>query len=294
MERSATLIPIPVPDRPGFGFYLELGGVKVGFVAAGEGGDISANLVRDPSGPETFVRKRIGSIGYEGITLRFGLGMAKPLYEWIAESWAGKAAPRSGALLSVDHDLQINSRREFKNALVTETSIPPLNGASKDAALISMRITPDSTGEIKTAGKVPGPDAKLHRWMTSNFRLEIAGLDASRARAVDGFVVRSSPRPSAPGAKIDFPDLRVWVAAAFADPWRAWFDDFVVRGHNDATFEKAGALVFLAPDRETDLGRIALDGLGIRRLGQVHATSEDTIPSIAADLYCQRMRFVPK
>ena len=63
--------------------------------------------------------------------------------------------------------------------------------------------------------------------------------------------------------RIDFPNLRVTISELDAGPWGDWAQDFLVKGNNDDSHEKRGAIVFLAPNRKAELGRIVLHNVGI-------------------------------
>jgi hypothetical protein len=62
------------------------------------------------------------------------------------------------------------------------------------------------------------------------------------------------------------------------------------RGKNDDQHEKAGAIVFLAPDEKAELGRVKLAGVGIYRLvGPAASDGTEQVGRIQAGLYCERM-----
>ncbi len=58
--------------------------------------------------------------------------------------------------------------------------------------------------------------------------------------------------------KLEFPNLRITIPATYAEIWRRWFNEFVVRGINDETAEKTGTLSLLAPNRTEVLATIRL------------------------------------
>ena len=110
----------------------------------------------------------------------------------------------------------------------------------------------------------------------SRFHLELGGKP-------DGFTVVTTGEP------IDFPGLRVSIAESGAGPWRAWHEEFVVKGHNDEGSEKSGALVLMDATLQ-DIGRVALAGLGIHRLAREKAEANaDAVARVVAELYCERM-----
>jgi hypothetical protein len=48
---------------------------------------------------------------------------------------------------------------------------------------------------------------------------------------------------------LTFPNLTVTLSETSAKDWHLWFEDFVVKGHNDDTDEKAGVLTLLDEQR---------------------------------------------
>jgi hypothetical protein len=105
--------------------------------------------------------------------------------------------------------------------------------------------------------------------VSSNFRLEISGLDASLVIKIDAFTVRH--RPSAGPDKdpsgrssVDVSNLRVEVGPpSRAEAWRTWFETFVLRGNSGVEEEKTGTLTLLSSDLKTSLAQIALYSVGI-------------------------------
>ena len=99
-------------------------------------------MVVEPVGPERFPKKHIGTVKYEEFTLGIDLGSSSDVYTWISDSWKGQAKPREGAIVETDARLDAKARREFHGALITETTIPVLDAASKAPAELTLRIAP--------------------------------------------------------------------------------------------------------------------------------------------------------
>jgi hypothetical protein len=233
--------------------------------------------------------------------LQVGFAMAQPFYDWIADAWSMGYQRKSGAIVSVDYKLSPLSERQFVDALITETTIPALDASSKEPAYLTVAFSPEYTRTAKptaTIGK--GAADKQKAFLASSFRVEIDGLDCSKVSKVDAFRVRRTVSTDQIGeardsqkepGKLEFPNLKITLAEAAAKTWDAWFDDFVVKGNNAETNERSGTLVFLAPDRQKELGRITLYNLGIfalRRHPQV--TNDDAIQRVTAELYCEQMK----
>jgi hypothetical protein len=157
-------------------FFLNLDGAPCGFVKSVDGGGIAAEVIHEPSGPSQFVKKNIGPLKYEDVTLQVGLSMAKAVYDWIA----------------ADYRLEARSTREFFNALITETTIPAMDASSKEPAYLTLKLAPEYTRFKRASGKVTGADGKGRQklWLPSNFRLEIAGPDYKRVSRIEAFTVK--------------------------------------------------------------------------------------------------------
>jgi hypothetical protein len=84
------------------------------------------------------------------------------------------------------------------------------------------------------------------------------------------------------------------VSQACAQSWFDWFEDFVVKGNCTEDKEKKGTLSFLSPNRQATVASIKLENLGIFRLSEDTAkANSDQIKRVTAELYCERMHFVP-
>jgi len=273
---------------------LEVEGTIVGAVVSAEGGDISAPVIRDGPTADAFVHKRLGPPHFESITVQVGLGLAKSFYQWIADAWAGKALAHDGAVLSLDATGRVLTRRQFKNAHIVSTAVPALDGASRSDARLTVRIAPERTDDVKGTGKVVlGTKASAQkRWLPSNFRLEIEGLETSRVRRVEALTVATGVLdPPTVSTTIDFPDMRLTMVETGAAHWQAWLRDFVSKGGGAAAGTKHGTLTLFGSDAKTKLAAIGFDGLGLRRLEQVVSGSATRRSELVADLFCERMTF---
>jgi len=287
-------------------FFLNLDGAPCGFVKSVDGGGIAAEVVHEPSGPGHFVKKHIGPLKYEAITLQFGLSMTKAVYDWIAASWALNIRRKNGAIIDADRRLEARSTREFFNALITETTIPAMDASSKEPAYLTLKLAPEYTRFKKASGKVTGGDGKgrQKRWLPSNFRLEIAGLDCKKVSRIEAFTVKQHIGARGIGDErdylkepgpLEFPNLKIALPESAAQTWMDWHEDFVIKGNNDDSREKLGALVFLASDRKRELARVNFYNLGIFRLApEKSESSADRIRRLPAELYCERMELVYK
>jgi hypothetical protein len=277
---------------------LELEGVSCGFLAAVEGGDVSAEVISEAHGDSAFATKSIGPPRYEDVVVQVAFGMTKPFYAWITEALRLESVSHSGRIVSVDARLKPVFEREFEDALITETIIPALDASAKEPAYLTVRFSPGLTRIRKPTGAVGRAGGqKQKEFLASNFRLEIDGLDCSKVSQVAALTIRwtlsasggDGRRPHRAAVGVAFPDLKVTLAEAGAETWQAWFDDFVLSGNSGERNEKNGALVFLAPDAK-ELARLTLRNLGIFALRRrAQARAEDALARVTAELYCERM-----
>lgn len=287
-------------------FHMTLDGVKLGFLRRVSGGSMTAQVVNEAVGPDYFIHKHIGAPKYEDFVVDIGLGLAKPIYDWIAASWKGNYQRKDGSIAAADFNNEVKSQREFKQALVTETTIPAMDGAAKEPAYLTVKFAPEYARNAKASGKVDGgaySKGTQKMFLPSNFRLELDGLDCTRVSKIDSFTVKQSTSEDPIGevrdmarepGKLEFPNLRVTLSQVSAQTWYEWFESFVVKGENDETKEKSGKLVFLSANRQKELASVKLFNCGIFKLtesdGAAHA---DQIKRVTAELYCERMEFVP-
>jgi hypothetical protein len=277
--------------------WMTLDGVVCENVKTISGGGISAPVIETPS-PEGFTEKHLGPPAYEEFIVDVGLSSAPELYDWLASSWTTSPQPRDGSVVSGDVDGNAKSERPFANALVSGVTVPKLDGSSKDAGYLRVTFRPEIVPPRPASGKL-APSTKPKAWLCSNFRLELDGIDTSRVATIESFTVRNAVAENVVGdgrdltrepTRPEFPNLVLSASASHAQTWEDWFADFVLNADNSQAKEKSGAIVFLAPDMKTELGRIALHGVGICALrppGSEPGTEQ--IARISVELYCERM-----
>ena len=279
---------------------LELEGVTCGGVQSVDGGAISAEVFTEPTGADPFARKHIGPPRYEEFVLQLGLSMNRAVYDWIAAMWTGRPERRSGAIVTAGVDMVARGRREFRDALITEVTIPAADASVRDPAYLTMKFAAERILPVDASGKVRGVLDKSAKapWLPSNFRLEIEGLDCRRVSRINALTVSQTVALDAVGgarqpAAVGFPNLAITLPEIGARSWFDWHKDFVVEGNNGDGNEKRGALVFLSPDLRTELIRISFANLGIFRLAPAKsAAGADTVRQFTAELYCERMEFL--
>ena len=288
-------------------YHLTLDGAKCGFLKSVDGGGVTAEVVSEPAGKSYFAKKHIGQPKYEEFEIQVGFSMTKVLYNWIQQSWSMNYQRMNGSLVALDYQLNPVSERQFNQALITETTIPAVDGSSKEPAYIALKFAPEYTRTVKPSGSRAeyGQFGKNEQkvWLPSSFKLEIEGLDCSKVSKIDSFTVKQTvakddigearDQKKEPG-KLEFPNLKITLADSTAQSWLAWHEDFVIKGNNDDKREKSGVLSFLSPNRQDVLAQIKFYNMGIIRAQPEKAEANaDTIRRIQVELYVERMEFVP-
>jgi hypothetical protein len=281
----------------GGAFALELQGAPAGFLRAASGGDAEGQVVTTGGGSSTVSNKHIASVRISDLVLEVGAGMEPAVYDWIAKAWDQKNERVSGAVVLADYNFNVMARREFQDALITETSLPALDASSKEPAFLTVKLAPELVRLSKAGGTVPSTlAAKQRPWLCSNFRLEIPGLDCARVKKIDPFRVGNKVTADNAGeergrrlepAAFSVSDLVITMPESSAETWRDWAQSFLVEGKNDDGQEKSGELVLLGTDL-SEIARVHLSGLGIQSLRQEKAETANAIRNVVVTLYCER------
>jgi hypothetical protein len=259
-------------------------------VKSTEGGAPVGVVVSSPAGASHFREKHLAGVQYEPIAIVASFGSARPLFEWIKTAWQGTPLQKSGALIRVGANGRPVSRREFVKAVLAETTIPKLDGASNSPADVTVRVAPELTRDVTPPTTLPPAGPAPGTFLSSNFRLNITGLDCTKISKIDSFTVKRHLTGETREANLlEFPNLRTELATVSAESWRTWFRSFVIDGNSSAANEKAGTLSFLAPNLSTVLATINFHNLGIFRLENAPPETSGEVMRVVAELYCERM-----
>jgi hypothetical protein len=264
-------------------FILELGGQfeQVQVKAIEGGARVGVVLTAAPAAGSFFSEKHLSGVRYEPIAITNSFSDARPLFDWITTAWRGTVAKKNGAVIR-DESGGPREKREFVNGVLMETTIPMLDAASRNAADFTLRLAPELTRDVPPPTTLPDPPNRRERFISSNFRLDISGLDCNQVSKIDSFTVKQKLLPNL----VEFPNLRIELSSATAASWRSWFQSFAIDGHSDATNERTGTLTLLSQDFHRALATISFFNLGIFRLDNVPASEPIRV---VADLYCERM-----
>jgi hypothetical protein len=273
--------------------FLELNGRIVGSVKSVDGGTPVAEVVEEPRGPDGLVHKHIGNVKYNEFTVKLGLGMGKPVYDWISSAMLRKDPSMDGAFVGTDSELNQKRRTEFTNALITEVGFPASDAASPDPAYLTLKFAPEATTKKVASGKLSGRPSNQKQWLPANFRLKIGDLDTSHVSRIEAYPVKwelPAEGVREPG-KIDFPNLKITVAESHAKPLYDWFDDFVIKGHNGQESELIGLLEWPTPDLSKVLASVSIRQMVIVGLAPAQPDPAAGIRRVRAEMYCEEMVF---
>jgi hypothetical protein len=291
------------------GYYaLDMDGKFAGWLQSTEGGSALAEVVNEKVGTDKIVHKHIGGVSYEDISVSMGTSMTKSFYEWLQSSVDHQTKRvTSGAVITADYNFKEVGRLNFYNALITELGFPAVDAASKDAAKMTVKFTPEYTRHVaKTGGSIKGELGKGQQklWHPSNFRLEIDGMTTACkwVNKIEALTIKQKVVKNQVGeqrdyqilpANLEFPNLVITCAESHADELYAFHEDFVIKGNCTQDKEKTGSLTYLGSDLKP-LFTLQFFGLGIFKLtaDKVEAASEN-VKRVKAEFYCEQIKFKP-
>ena len=215
-------------------------------------------------GPTTAHVKHISTVDIEPISFEFGLSGAKAILVWIQDSWNREPARHSGQVTHADFNpVQPTFRNTtFFNALISETSFPTLDGASKDAAaIIKCKIQPESMVTTKVRSRAAAPSWTATSASSSSRRCgwprrsgtDIDGIpdNAKYTNKIEGFTIKQGIKklytgedrfPQIEPTKIEFPNLTCTISLEYADEILDWYDAVRRQGAGRSERAKTGSL----------------------------------------------------
>lgn len=265
-----------------------------------DGGNIKGEVVTVNMGPENLAMKHLATIKYEPFTINVGMSMGKALYEWIKASLDKAHIRKTGYVVAGSYDYKAQGYRHFQEALITEITIPALDGGSKDGGFFTVKFQPERIeyqkgDDADLKGVVNG---KQKRWLCSNFRLRMGNLDCTKVSKIDAITIKQGVVQDDVGemreaqqipSKLEIPNLKITFSAVTAQTWIDWHKSFVIDGKCSQGDELSGAIEFLSPDGAT-MGSLDLFQCGIFSLqAEKLEANKDGVARMVAELYCERM-----
>lgn len=275
---------------------LTLDGSPAGALLEAEGGGAFTEVNLAESNSVTVIRRIPGSTKWQPITLKRGLTNDRSVNEWIKGSIGGLSPVRSGEIAATDENFKLFTKTEFFNALITEIGFPALDAASRESAKMTIKMQPESTRIGAASGLVSKTSTAQQKWLVSNFKLTINGMDAAFVTKIDTINIKMNYASTDAGAgerlaSIDIPNLKLTIPESQAADFIKWHQEFVIERKNGAENEKSGNLSFLSPDLKTEIFRLDLTGLGIFALDRDPLALTNQVRNVTAQLYCDKMDF---
>src|SRR6185503_4687689 len=107
-----------------------------------DGGFQKHALIDERIGPENKSIKHASVWEVDPFSFEFGLSGANQVLQWIKKSWSKDPTRYDGQITHANFNMEPTFIHEFSGALITETTFPTLDGASKEAAYIKVKCQP--------------------------------------------------------------------------------------------------------------------------------------------------------
>ena len=287
---------MPAPRPISRQFALEIDGANVGTLKKFTGLGLTADILTSPSRAGVDEAKQVTNVAWTPGRATVGAGLGTGMYDWITASMEKGGDPRSGVFTTADANGKVTSSLTFKDAVITEVTVPRLDATSKDAAYFDVVFETTQVSWVAGTGETLLRQSKPKRkaWLTSNFRITVGDLPCLRVMAIESFTWRcttvSDPGGGLVTRTVSVPDLVLTVSiadyAVWADAARKWFVD---GNHRDGN-EMKGRLVFLAPNLRDELGAIDMPRMGFRRFEHPESVADsEQLGRFVVTLYVEQM-----
>jgi phage tail-like protein len=289
-----------------FAFELDGDGV-LGFLNSAEGGGLKTDVVDYKQGRLVDVWRQVGRPKFEDISIKVGMGMSKSFYTWVSDFFNRKVTRKNGAIVLADFNYKQRARRSFIDALISEVGMPALDGQSKEAAFMTVKLVPEGmTYEtIDNGPKVESPENLRQpnkMWHAANFRFSVDGHEQAFARTmkIDPFSIKQQilEYPSGhrrtpirvPG-RLEYPNLVVYIPAVDADTIIEQANKRLLDYEAPTEGGMTGFIELRGPDAST-LCTINLAGVDIVSAEpQKSEASAETIAMVKIAIQVETMRF---
>jgi T4-like virus tail tube protein gp19 len=273
------------------------------FLKSVDGGWAKANVVDDPMGGNSGRVKHLATVEVEPMSFEFGLSGSTHILEWIQGSWNRQWARRNGQVTHADFNLKQTFEHWFYDALITETTFPALDGASKDGGYLKCKIQPERVVTKTASGSQIASDysPKQKLWTPSAFRFTIDQFDGMQyTNKIESFTIKQGVKkmytgqdrfPQVEPTKIEFPNLSGTISLGYADPLLKWHNDYIYSGKKDPDAQLSGSIEFLSPDRKSTIFRINLFEVGLLSASIQQATANvDQIKRVKFEMFVGSMK----
>jgi hypothetical protein len=228
--------------------------------------------------------------------------MGKPMWEWIKASMDKGFVQKNIEIQACNFNHQVESVRALNDCYIEEISLPALDGSSKDAAYLSVKVVPTTIRfEKGTGAEIKGDEnLKSKDFLCSNFKISIGDLPCDRiakcgaikwSQKIVKDEVGAFREPMREPAALEVGDIELDISQADIEAWQAWHKSFVIDGCCSDGDELSGSITLLGPDMTTELLTIDLLHLGITELaGADVEASKEEIARFKVKMYCEEIR----
>lgn len=288
-------------------FVLELDGTEVvGIIRSVDGGSVKSEIMTYQMGENYDLWRQIGKPKYEDIKLELSMSLSKGFYQWIQSFFSGKVDRRNGAVCAADFQYAERARREFRDAIISEITMPKLDGSDRNACYMNATIAPEVLRFARGTGRSLQPQIGMLRqkhWSPANFRLVLDGPlreKAARCTKIDSFTIKQQAHEYHSGDKrdpirvpgmIEFPNITFYVPEADAEPFIDHFTKFAINGVKQTQPRLTGAIEMM-DNSNSELCTIKLQGIDIASISadKSEAGSEN-IKEVKIEISVERMDF---
>lgn len=284
-------------------FAFSIDGAFAAYIKKVSGGTTKGELATHNLGTSHVQKKHLATISHEPATLSIGLGMGKPLWDWIKASFDHDFQVKNCTLTAADFNYKAMAERLFTRSYIKKVTLPALEGSNKEPIYLDIELDPEEIRYQASSGETikgdENPNTK--KALCSNFKVEVAGLEGAcrRISKVDSLsweqtVVKDEVglfrEPTKHAAALKVPNIKLTISMADIGPWAEWHQSFVVEGKCDDGAEKTASLTLLGPDLNEELVTIDFDHVGIISLEQesLEANSEN-VARFTVELYAEEM-----
>jgi hypothetical protein len=182
--------------------------------------------------------------------------------------------------------------------LITEIGFPALDAASKDAAEMTIKFAPEFTRMLTGPSKkiaLSNDAAKQKKWLPSNFRLEIPGVNCTRVSRIDAITIKQTVGAQRGGirggANDEVTTLTATVEASHSADFSNWMKS-TSQSPNSTGNKKPGQLDFLSSDGREAFFSLRFPSLSIRRLTPANSgIGLNAVNLVKVEMYYQGVQF---
>jgi hypothetical protein len=220
-------------------FELSIDGQKTtAYLKSLDGGWGRQAVVDERIGPENMSIKHGSVADVDPFSFEFGMSGANKVLSWIQDSWRKDPKPANGEITHANFNLQSTFSHEFQGAYITETTLPALDGASKEAAYIKVKAQPYATKISPANGERlrANMGQKQKMWLCSGFRLNIDGIDDLKyTNKIESFTIKQGVKKMYTGmyrhaelipTKIEFPNIVGTISMEHSHGVMDWYKSY--------------------------------------------------------------------